>query len=132
MSARSKKLSPSMSTGSAAIPLLKAAPEPEQIAERLEGGPWRGLELALAPTHVADDGALARAIETVRERTRGQELVLTAEAPVGWPSGAFVRVDRLTDEAGRCIERSAEFAAAIGSPVLTIHLFAPVAPDEFR
>ena len=121
-----------MSPGFAPIPLLKAAPEPEQIAERLEGGPWRGLELALAPTHVADDGALARAIETVRERTRGQELVLTAEAPVGWPSGAFVRVDRLTDEAGRCIERSAEFAAAIGSPVLTIHLFAPVAPDEFR
>jgi nucleoside-diphosphate-sugar epimerase len=121
-----------MSTGSAPIPLLKAAPEPDQIAERLAGGPWRGLELALAPAHVADDDALRRAIEAVREGIRGHELVLTAEAPVGWPSGAFVRVDRLTDEARRCIERSAAFAAAIGSPVLTIHLFAPLPPDEFR
>ena len=121
-----------MSTGSAAIPLLKAAPEPEQIAERLEGGPWCGLELALAPAHVADDGALARAVRVVRERLAGRDVVVTAEAPVSWPSGAFVRVDRLTEEARRCIERSAEFAAAIGSPVLTIHLFAPLAADEFR
>src|ERR671936_344235 len=61
-----------MSTGSAAIPLLKAAPEPEQIADRLDG-----------------------------------------EAKAG-------------------IERSAEFAAAIGAPVLTIHLFAPMTPEEYR
>jgi nucleoside-diphosphate-sugar epimerase/sugar phosphate isomerase/epimerase len=121
-----------MSTGSAAIPLLKAAPEPEQIAERLAGGPWHGLELALAPAHVADEDAVARAIDAVRAGTRGHELVLTAEAPVTWPSGAFVRIDRLTDEARRCIERSGDFAAAIGSPVLTIHLFAPLAPDDFR
>ena len=119
-----------MSTGFAPIPLLKAAPEPEQIAERLEGGPWRGLELALAPAHVADDAALARAIEATRAGTEG--LVLTAEAPVAWPSGAFVRVDRLTEEARACIERSAEFAREIGSPVLTIHLYAPMAPDELR
>ena len=52
-----------MSTGYAAIPLLKAAPEPDQIADRLEGGPWRGLELCLMPQHVADDAALARAID---------------------------------------------------------------------
>jgi nucleoside-diphosphate-sugar epimerase len=117
-----------MSTGSAPIPLLKAAPEPEQIAERLRGGGWRGLELALAGSHVADDEALARAIRAVE----GLELALTAEAPVSWPSGAFVRVDRLTDEARAGIERSAEFARVIGAPVLTIHLFAPVAPDEFR
>jgi nucleoside-diphosphate-sugar epimerase/sugar phosphate isomerase/epimerase len=120
-----------MSTGSAAIPLLKAAPEPEQIADRLDGGPWRGLELALAPKHVADDAAVAHAIEVVRE-SAAADLVVTAEAPVTWPSGAFVRVDRLTDEAAACIERSAEFAAAIGSPVLTIHLYVPLAPDEFR
>ena len=28
--------------------------------------------------------------------------------------------------------RSADFAAAIGSPVLTIHLYAPLSPEEFR
>ena len=121
-----------MSAGSAAIPQLKAAPRAEQIAERLEGGPWRGLELALLPPDVADDDAVARAIDTVRRATDGHELALTAEAPVSWPSGAFVRVDRLTDEARACIERSVRFAEAIGSPVLTIHLYAPLAPDEFR
>ena len=121
-----------MSGGSAAIPQLKAAPRPDQIAERLEGGPWRGLELALMPPDVADVAAVRRAIEAVRRATDGHELALTAEAPVSWPSGAFVRVDRLTDEARACIERSVEFAAAIGSPVLTIHLYAPLAPDEFR
>ncbi len=30
-----------MSTGSASCPLLKAAPERDQVAERLEGGDWR-------------------------------------------------------------------------------------------
>jgi nucleoside-diphosphate-sugar epimerase len=115
-----------------AVPLLKAAPDAEQIAERLEGGPWRGLELALMPADVADDASLGRAIELVRSGTGERGLVLAAEAPVSWPSGAFVRVDRLTDEARAGIERSAEFAAAIGSPVLTIHLYAPVAADEFR
>lgn len=121
-----------MSAGSAAIPQLKAAPRPDQIAERLEGGPWRGLELALMPPDVADDDSLVRAIEAVRRGTDGHDLALTAEAPVSWPSGAFVRVDRLTDEARAGIERSARFAESIGSPVLTIHLYAPLAPEEFR
>lgn len=121
-----------MSAGSAAIPQLKAAPRPDQIAERLEGGPWRGLELALMPPDVADDASLVRAIEAVRRGTDGHDLALTAEAPVSWPSGAFVRVDRLTDEARAGIERSARFAESIGSPVLTIHLYAPLAPEEFR
>jgi nucleoside-diphosphate-sugar epimerase/sugar phosphate isomerase/epimerase len=76
-----------------------------------------------------DDDALARAVEVVREHCRG--LTLTAEAPVSWPSGAFVRIDRLDEEARAGIERSAEFARAIGSPVLTIHLFAPMDPSEF-
>jgi nucleoside-diphosphate-sugar epimerase/sugar phosphate isomerase/epimerase len=118
-----------MSTGFATIPLLKAAPEADQLADRLEGGPWRGLEIALFDRHVADDDALARAVEVVREHCTG--LTLTAEAPVSWPSGAFVRVDRLDEEARAGIERSAEFARAIGSPVLTIHLFAPMDPAEF-
>jgi sugar phosphate isomerase/epimerase len=118
-----------MSSGSAAIPQLKAAPQADQIAERLEGGPWRGLELALMPADVADDESLAHAVEAVRRATDGAGLAITAEAPVSWPSGAFVRVDRLTDEARACIGRSADFAAAIGSPVLTIHLYAPLAPD---
>jgi nucleoside-diphosphate-sugar epimerase/sugar phosphate isomerase/epimerase len=121
-----------MSSGSAAIPQLKAAPRADQIAERLEGGPWPGLELALMPADVADGDAVARAVDAVRSATDGAGLALTAEAPVSWPSGAFVRVDRLTDEARACIERSADFAAAIGSPVLTIHLYAPLAPDEYR
>ena len=118
-----------MSTGSASIPLLKAAPEPEQVAERLAGGDWRGMELALLPRHVADDDATQRAIEAV-EPARGK--ILLAEAPVSWPSGAHVRVDRLTDEARAGIERSARFAAAIGSPVLTIHLYIPLTAEELR
>ena len=121
-----------MSTGSTAITLLKAAPEPEQIAERLAGGGSRGLELALAPAHVADDEAAARAAAVTLEAVADRDLVLTAEAPVSWPSGAFVRVDRLTAEARACIERSARFAQAVGSPVLTIHLYSPVGPEEYR
>jgi sugar phosphate isomerase/epimerase len=115
-----------MSTG--CVPLLKAAPEPEQIADRLDGGGWRGLELCLAAKHVASDEALDEAIRV----SSGLGVALTAEAPVGWPSGAFVRVDRLDEEARAGIDRSARFAAEIGSPVLTIHLFVPLAPDEFR
>jgi nucleoside-diphosphate-sugar epimerase len=121
-----------MSSGSAAIPLLKAAPEPDQLADRLRDGPWRGLEICLAAHHVSDDEALQRAIGASRESLADLGLAVTAEAPVSWPSGAFVRVDRLDDEARRGIERSAEFAAAVGSPVLTIHLFVPVDPGEFR
>jgi len=116
-----------MSSGSAAIPLLKAAPEPEQIADRLAGGAWRGLELCLGPHHVASEAGLDRAIAAA---PRG--VALTAEAPVAWPSGAFVRVDRLDDEARAGIEASARFAQAIGSEVLTIHLFVPMDPAEFR
>jgi nucleoside-diphosphate-sugar epimerase/sugar phosphate isomerase/epimerase len=112
------------------IPLLKAAPEPEQLRDRLDGGRWQGIELALMPRHVASEEALREAIAVTREATAG--LAVTAEAPVSWPSGAFVRVDTLDDEARAGIERSAEFAAAIGSPVLTIHLFVPLPPEEFR
>jgi nucleoside-diphosphate-sugar epimerase/sugar phosphate isomerase/epimerase len=121
-----------MSTGYAAIPLLKAAPEPDQIADRLEGVRWRGLELCLMPQHVADDASVQHAIAVTGEAIGGADVVLTAEAPVAWPSGAFVRVDRLDDEAIAGIERSADFAAAIGSPVLTIHLFTPMSPQEYR
>src|SRR3954454_12516032 len=81
------------------------------------------------PGHVADDAAGERAIAAVREAAPG---AVTAEAPVAWPSGAFVRVDRLDDEARAGIERSARFAAGIGSPVLTIHLFVPLDPAEYR
>jgi nucleoside-diphosphate-sugar epimerase len=120
-----------MSNGSAAIPLLKAAPEPDQVADRLAGGPWRGLELCLSPGHVATADAVERAI-AVGRGVAERGLALTAEAPVAWPSGAFVRVDRLDDEARAGIEASARFAAEIGAPVLTIHLFVPLTPDEFR
>jgi nucleoside-diphosphate-sugar epimerase len=119
-----------MSVGFKSIPLLKAAPEPEQLAERLDGGGWRGIELALMPQHVVDDHAVARAVDATRAATPG--LAVTAEAPVAWPNGAFVRVDRLDGEARAGIERSARFAAAIGSPVLIVHLFIPLSADEFR
>ena len=55
-----------MSTGSPAIPLHKAAPEPDQLAERLQGGAWRGLELAHAPQKVADDAYATRAVDATR------------------------------------------------------------------
>jgi nucleoside-diphosphate-sugar epimerase/sugar phosphate isomerase/epimerase len=120
-----------MSTGSVATPLLKAAPEPDQIADRLADGHWRGLELCLGPEHVRDDAALERTIGVVRAHCI-EPVVFTAEAPVSWPGGAFVSVERLDADARVGIERSARFAAAIGSPVLTIHLFAPLDPVEFR
>ncbi len=119
------------SPGHVALPLLKAAPEADQLRDRLAGGPWCGLELTLAPAHVASDAALDRAIRTARELV-SPPLAVTAEAPVAWPSGAFVRVDLLDEEARVGIERSARFAAAVGSPVLTIHLFCPRPPAEFR
>src|SRR3954451_14297696 len=115
-----------MSTGS--VPLLKAAPEREQIADRLDGGDWRGVELCLAGTDVASDEAVDEAIQV----SSGLGVAVTAESPVAWPSGAFVRVDRLDDEARVGIDRSARFAAGIGSPVLTIHLFTPMGPAEYR
>src|SRR5918997_2221549 len=123
-----------MSTGSASIPLLKAAPEADQVAERLAGGPWAGLELCLMASDVRDDAAADRAADVVRRAVdaSGTEVALTAEAPVAWPSGAFVRVDRLDAEARAGIERSARFAAEIGSPVLTIHLFIPIEPVHYR
>src|SRR3954469_18443765 len=120
-----------MSSGSAAIPLLKAAPEADQVADRLDGGDWRGLELCLGPRPGETEAGLAAAIDVGR-RVGERGLALTAECPVAWPSGAFVRVDRLDDEAKAGIERSADFAAGIGSPVLTIHLFTPQSPEEFR
>src|SRR3954462_10765231 len=118
-----------MAPGSAPILLLKAATEREQLADRLDGGAWNGLEVPLMPGHVADDAAVERAIAAGREAAPG---AVTAEAPVAWPSGAFVRVDRLDDEARAGIERSARFAAGVGSPVLTIHLFIPLDPAEYR
>src|SRR3954452_3415601 len=118
-----------MSPGSAPILLLKAAPEPDQLADRLDGGPWTGIEVPLMPAHIADDDAVQRAIEHVR--AAGAEHVL-AEAPVAWPSGAHLRVDRLDDEARSGLERSARFAAGVGSPVLTIHLYTPMDAAEYR
>ena len=122
-----------MSTGSKPTLQLKAAPRPEQLADRLDGGPWDGIEIALMPDDIVTDDALDRAVRTVGDvGVHLHQLAVTAEAPVMWPSGAFVRVDRLDDEARAGLERSAEFAARVGSPVLTIHLFVPLSPDELR
>jgi nucleoside-diphosphate-sugar epimerase len=122
-----------MSTGSKPTLQLKAAPRPDQLTDRLDDGPWGGIEIALMPDDVVSDDALDRAVRTVRDvGAHLHQSAVTAEAPVAWPSGSFVRVDRLDGEARGGIERSAEFAARIGSPVLTIHLFVPLSPDEFR
>src|SRR5437763_10449026 len=122
-----------MSTGSKPTLQLKAAPRPDQLTNRLDDGPWGGIEIALMPDDVVSDDALDRAVRTVRDvGAHLHQSAVTAEAPVAWPSGASVRVDRLDGEARGGIERSAEFAARIGSPVLTIHLFVPLSPDEFR
>ena len=43
-----------------------------------------------------------------------------------------MRVDRLDDEAKRGIEASRPLRRAIGAPVLTIHLFVPMTPEEYR
>src|SRR3989440_5706603 len=118
-----------MSTGSRTIPQLKSAPEPDQLADRLDGGDWQGIEIALMPKEGADGAARARGAEAARTAAAG--VVVPAEAPVAWPSGAFVRVDRLDEEARAGVEGSPEFAARVGSPVLTIHLFIPLSPDEF-
>src|SRR3954454_10790645 len=120
-----------MSSGSAAIPLLKAAPEADQVADRLSGGPWRGLELCLAPRHVATHEALDAAIAVGRGAASAGH-VLTAECPVAWPSGAFVRVDRLDDEARRGIEASVRFASEIGSRGVAVHPVLPLAPQAER
>ena len=48
--------------------------------------------------HVASDRALATAVAAVREATAGERLVVTAEAPVAWPSGAFVHACTPTSE----------------------------------
>jgi nucleoside-diphosphate-sugar epimerase/sugar phosphate isomerase/epimerase len=115
-----------MSSGSKPILQLKAAPLAEQLGERLDGGPWDGVEIALR----AEDLGSAAAVAAVREVAAG--LTVTAEAPLAWASGAFVSVDRLDDEARAGIEASADFAAAVRSPVLTIHLFIPTQEDAFR
>src|SRR5690349_14335777 len=115
-----------MSTGSKPILQLKAAPLADQLAERLDGGGWEGIEIALR----AEDLGSAEAVAAVFETADG--LAVTAEAPLAWASGAFVSVDRLDDEARAGIEASAEFAAAVGSPVLTVHLFIPTGAAAFR
>ena len=117
-----------MSTGSM---LLKAAPEADQLADRLAGGPGRGSSSASTRLTSPPSPRWKRAIEVTLRRLDGLDMAVTAEAPLAWPSGAFVSVDRLDEEARAGIERSAEFAKAVGSPVLTLHLFVPRAPDEF-
>ncbi len=83
-----------MSTGFASIPLLKAAPEPDQVAERLEGGPWAGMELALLPRHVADDAALDAAARAALKRDPDLRAVIQADGAV--PHASVIHaLDRL-------------------------------------
>ena len=121
-----------MSTGFAAIPLLKAAPEPTRSPTGSRAGPGAGLELCLAPA-ARRRRRSARASDR-RARSQATEAAgLVAHRRGARRAGRAAhssRVDRLDDEARACIERSADFAAAIGSPVLTIHLFAPLDPES--
>ena len=114
---------------------LRAHPAAQSRARALSSSPT-------AWTAAAGTGSRCRSRRPRRRRRGGRAAIaavrgcgaarLTAEAPVAWPSGAFVRVDRLDDEARAGIERSAEFAAGVGSPVLTIHLFIPLDSREYR
>jgi len=76
-----------MWTGSPPIPQLKAAPLADQLAERLAGDDWAGIEIALRAADLGDSAA----VDAVLEAAQG--LAVTAEAPLAWPSGAFVSVD---------------------------------------
>ena len=62
--ARSRRASSSMSTGSVAIPLLKAAPEPDQLADRLDGGPLARASSCASPA--------ATSPTTMRSRARSR------------------------------------------------------------
>ena len=120
-----------MSTGSPPSRCSKPRPSADQIADRLDGGAWRGLELCLARQHVASDGGrcdeaiarLRRALGVARHR-RGARRV--AERRVRARRPARRRGARAASSA------APRFAAGIGSPVLTIHLFVPLSPEEFR
>src|SRR5439155_163752 len=101
-------------------------------------------DVVLALERLVADGrwgeSLAITGETPTPLLRAAELVLAAagsevaiDLPGGeLPPGAHVGGDRLDDEARAGIERSAHFAAGVGSPVLTIHLFIPMDPAEYR
>ena len=132
--ARSRRRSRSMSTGSAAIPLLKAAPEPDQVADRLDGGAWRGLELCLAAGHVARRrGARARRSRSAASVAATPASRVTAEAPVALAERR-VRARRPARRRGARGHRAQRRVRGRRSarPVLTIHLFVPMTPAEFR
>ena len=135
---RSPRRSPRMSTGSASSPVAPASrcSRPRPCLSRSPSG-WRAATGAGWSSR-----SCRRTSPTTRRSTarsppsttpcRGRDVVLTAEAPVSWPSGEHVRVDRLTDEARAGIERSARFARRSARPVLTIHLYIPQTAEELR
>ena len=121
-----------MSTGSAAIPLLKAAPEPDQVADRLAGGPWRGLELCLAPHHVADDAALAAAIAVGRGVwARGDRPDRRVPRAPGRAARSCASTGSTTRR-GAGIERSARFAAGDRVARADDPPVRPMIPTEYR
>ena len=103
-----------MSTGSAAIPLLKAAPEADQLSDRLSGGPWRGLEVCLAGRHVADHEALVRAVATTLDAVAAVEALVAA--------GRWGGIATLASSVATPLRRAAELvreAAGSSSPIET-------------
>ena len=119
----------SMSTGFAAIPLLKAAPEPDQLADRLEGGPWRGLELALMPPGTwPTTTSLARAIEVVRNAARRRSRGHGGGAR--WP-GRAARSCASTGSTTRHAPASSAAEFAAGDRLAGPH-DPPLRPDDAR
>ncbi len=109
--------------------MMKAAPNDEQVAERLAHGECEGIEICLRPDDIASSTAVERAISAIA-RYRHATQFATAELPVSWPNRAFVSVDTLDRHARTGIERSVEVAAGIGAEAITAHLFIPLAESQ--
>ena len=92
----------------AAVPLLKAAPEREQIADRLDGGDWRGLELCLARQ--------ARRERRGRSRRRSRRLVGPRRAPSPPSRRSLGRAAPSSASTGWTTRRARASTAAPASP----------------
>ena len=101
-----------------AIPLLKAAPEPDQLAERLDGGAWSGLELCLDADHVARRRGAARGDSGRAARIWPRPGLTRHRGGAGAPGRAAPSCASTASTTRHARESSAapRFAAAIGSP----------------
>ena len=112
------RLAPPPSRCSRPLPSLTRSPTAST------GGAGAAWSSASRRRHVARRGAGARR-SSVPARRRRERPRPDRRVPGGLAERRFVRVDRLDDEARARDRAQRRFAAAIGSPVLTIHLFVP-------